>query len=58
MANKKSMIPVEAIERRILLIRSQKIMLDSDLAQLYGVPTKRLMLIRLFQQTPIGCVYP
>jgi hypothetical protein len=42
MANKKSMIPVEAIERRILLIRSQKIMLDSDLAQLYGVPTKRL----------------
>jgi len=42
MANKKSIIPVEAIERRILLIRRQKVMLDSDLAQLYGVSTKRL----------------
>jgi len=42
MAHKKSIIPVEAIERRILLIRRQKVMLDSDLAQLYGVSTKRL----------------
>ncbi len=42
MPNKRSMIPVEAIERRILLIRRQKVMLDSDLAQLYGVSTKRL----------------
>jgi hypothetical protein len=40
--SKKSIIPVEAIERRILLIRRQKVMLDSDLAQLYGVSTKRL----------------
>jgi hypothetical protein len=30
------------IERRIYLIRRQKIMLDSDLAELYGVTTKRL----------------
>jgi phage regulator Rha-like protein len=30
------------IERRIYLIRKQKVMLDSDLAELYGVPTKRL----------------
>jgi hypothetical protein len=29
-------------ERRILLIRSQKVMLDFDLAELYGVPTKAL----------------
>jgi hypothetical protein len=42
MANKKSIIPVEAIERRILLNRRQKVMMDSDLAQLYGVSTKRL----------------
>ena len=42
MPNKSSMIPVEAIERRILLIRRQKVMLDSDLAQLYAVSTKRL----------------
>ena len=42
MADKKSIIPIEAIERRILLIRHKKVMLDSDLAQLYGVSTKRL----------------
>lgn len=30
------------IERRIYVIRSQKVMLDSDLAGLYQVPTKRL----------------
>jgi len=32
----------ERIERKILLIRGYKVMLDSDLAQLYGVTTKRL----------------
>jgi hypothetical protein len=31
------LIPVEAIERRIYLIRGQKVMLDRDLAALYGV---------------------
>lgn len=36
------LIPVEAIEGKILLIRGQKVMLDSDLAELYGVPTKVL----------------
>jgi len=35
-------IPIEFIERRIYLIRDQKIMLDSDIAELYQVPTKRL----------------
>ncbi len=30
------------IERRIYLIRKQKVMLDSDLAELYGVETKML----------------
>jgi phage regulator Rha-like protein len=39
---RQQLIPVEAIERRIFLIRSQKVMLDSDLAELYGVPTRRL----------------
>ncbi len=33
---------VEEIEPRILLIRGQKVMLDSDLAELYGVSTSRL----------------
>ena len=37
-----SLIPTERIEQRILVIRGQKVMLDSDLAELYGVPTKRL----------------
>ena len=34
--------PVEFIERKIYLIRGCKVMLDSDLAALYEVPTKRL----------------
>jgi len=37
-----SMIPNESIERAILLIRGQKIMLDKDLAVLYGVSTSQL----------------
>jgi len=36
------LIPAERIEKTILLIRDHKVMLDSDLADLYGVPTKRL----------------
>jgi ORF6N domain len=35
-------VPVELIERRIYMIRGHKVMLDSDLADLYQVPTKRL----------------
>jgi phage regulator Rha-like protein len=34
--------PVEMIGRRIYLIRGQKVMLDSDLAELYRVETKAL----------------
>ncbi len=34
--------PAEAIERRILVIRGQKVMLDVHLAELYGVETKAL----------------
>jgi hypothetical protein len=37
-----TLIPVERIEDKILLIRGQKVMLDKDLAQLYKVPTRRL----------------
>ena len=35
-------IPNEIIENKIFLIREQKVMLDSDLAELYNVETKRL----------------
>jgi hypothetical protein len=37
-----AIVPVEVIEGKIYLIRGQKVMLDSDLAELYGVPTRRL----------------
>jgi hypothetical protein len=34
--------PTERIASKILSIRGQKVMIDADLAELYGVPTKRL----------------
>lgn len=39
---KKTMIPDEVVINKIYLVRDQKVMLDSDLAELYGVETKRL----------------
>jgi hypothetical protein len=36
------LVPVEMIERRIYLIRGQKVILDGDLAELYQVETKAL----------------
>jgi hypothetical protein len=38
----KIIIPIESVEQRIFIIRGQKVILDADLAQLYGVTTKRL----------------
>lgn len=38
----KSLIPQEIIENKIFLIRGKKVMLDKDLATLYGVGTKVL----------------
>lgn len=38
----KSVIPVERIASAIYLIRGEKVMLDSDLAALYGVETRGL----------------
>ena len=35
--------PVEVVVSRILLLRNQKTLLDADLAELYGVPTKVLL---------------
>jgi hypothetical protein len=37
-----SSAPLEGIQQAILLIRSKRVMLDADLAKLYGVSTKRL----------------
>jgi hypothetical protein len=41
-ANERVLVPVERIEPRILLIRGQRVILDADLADLYGTATKRL----------------
>src|SRR4030042_537746 len=38
----KELMPVEIIERKIYLIRGHKVLLDSDLAELYGVEVKQL----------------
>jgi hypothetical protein len=40
--SEKSLIRHERIERSIFLIRGHKVMLDTDLATLYEVPTRRL----------------
>jgi hypothetical protein len=39
---KKEIVPYRIIENRIFLIRGQKIMIDRDLAELYGVKTMAL----------------
>jgi phage regulator Rha-like protein len=42
MSNKTALAAVKRIDSRILLLRGQKIILDSDLAALYGVDVKHL----------------
>ena len=39
---KSSLVPVENIAQRIIVMRGHRVMLDADLALLYGVTTKRL----------------
>jgi phage regulator Rha-like protein len=38
----KEIMPIEIIERKIFLIRGHKVLLDSDLAELYNVEVKQL----------------
>ncbi|MDO9542448.1 MAG: ORF6N domain-containing protein, partial [Kiritimatiellia bacterium] len=40
--NKTDLIPAVSIEKKIMLLRGQKVLLDSDLAALYGVTTSNL----------------
>ncbi len=42
MSNKISLIPDDVVTNKIYFIRNQKVMIDRDLAVLYGVETKRL----------------
>ena len=39
MANESAIAPTEGMDTQIHLIRGQRVMLDSDLAAIYGVPT-------------------
>jgi len=43
MAGSRALVPAERIERAILLIRGHRVMVDSDLAELYGVETRVLV---------------
>jgi len=42
MSTDTTVLAVEAIASRILALRGQRVIVDADLAALYGVPTKRL----------------
>jgi len=42
MTTSKSVVSIGKIQSRILLIRGEKVIIDSDLAEFYCVPTKRL----------------
>ena len=43
MSENQPLVPAERIEREIILLRGQKVMLDQDLASLYAVETKKLI---------------
>jgi hypothetical protein len=42
MTDAMQVVPLERIEQRIIVLRGQKVLLDSDLAELYGVETRVL----------------
>jgi len=41
-ATRTGLVPLEHIARAILVLRGQKVLLDAELAALYGVTTRRL----------------
>jgi hypothetical protein len=41
-AKTKNPVPLDVVQNKILVIRDQRVLLDSDLAELYGTTTKRL----------------
>lgn len=42
MAKTKAIVPIDPIDSRILLLRGYRVMLDADLAEIYGTTTKAL----------------
>ena len=51
MGTKRSVIRADRIQNYILLIRGEKVMLDADLAVLYGVETRVLVQAVCVRQT-------
>lgn len=53
------LIPSEVVESKIYFIRGKKVMVDRDLAELYGVPTKSLNLAvkRNFERFPVDFMF-
>ena len=60
MALKNSPVATERIERAILVLRGHKVLLDSDLADLYEVPTKALVqaVKRNLERFPVDFMFP
>jgi len=56
---KEAIISREAIEQKIFLIRGQKVMLDKDLAELYGIKTKvfKQAVKRNIKRFPVDFMY-
>lgn len=54
--SKEIIIPDETIISKIYLLRGQKVMLDGDLAEMYGVETKQLkrQVKRNIERFPLG----
>ena len=59
MPDEQAIIPIGSIEQSILLMRGQKVILDIDLAQLYGVEVKRLneQVRRNFSRFPLDFMF-
>ena len=48
------LVPIERVERLIHLARGEKVLLDADLAKLYGVETKSVEPRRETQPKPVS----
>lgn len=60
MSKIEQLIPVERVSSKIYLIRSEKVLLDFDLAELYGVETKQLKraVRRNIERFPLDFMFP
>ena len=59
MARERRIVPTNRIESRILLIRKSRVVIDADLAEFYGVATRRLneQVKRNTERFPIDFVF-